>query len=113
MRLEDLQRCKTGVFLGVMNLDYGTLITDSSNYNNIDQFSYTGITASILAKRVSFCLNLTGPSFAVDTACSSSLTALTLACDDHHNGDCDIAIVCAPNIVLSMQCRLLLAWLVC
>ena len=101
MRLEDLQRCKTGVFLGVMNLDYGTLITDSSNYNNIDQFSSTGITASILANRVSFCLNLTGPSFAVDTACSSSLTALKLACDNLHNGDCDIAIVCAPNIVLS------------
>ena len=101
MRLEDLQRCKTGVFLGVMNLDYGTLITDPSNYNNINQFSSTGITASILANRISFCLNLTGPSFAVDTACSSSLTALKLACDNLRTGDCDIAIVCAPNIVLS------------
>ena len=101
MRLEDLQRCRTGVFLGVMNLDYNTLITDVSNYNNIDQFSSTGITASILANRISYCLNLTGPSFAVDTACSSSLTALKLACDNLRNGDCDIAIVCAPNIVLS------------
>ena len=101
MRLEDLQRCKTGVFVGVMNLEYGALITDPSNYNNIDQFSSTGMTASILANRVSFCLNLTGPSFAVDTACSSSLTALKLACDNLHNEDCEIAIVCAPNIVLN------------
>ena len=101
MRLEDLQRCRTGVFLGVMNLEYSTLIVHPSNYNNIDQFSSTGITASILANRVSFCLNLTGPSIAVDTACSSSLTALKLACDHLVNGDCDIAIVCAPNIILS------------
>jgi len=105
MRLEDLQRCRTGVFVGVMNLEYGALLTDQSNYHNIDQFSSTGITASILANRVSFCLNLTGPSLAVDTACSSSLTALKLACDNLHNEDCDIAIVCAPNIILdhSMQ----------
>ena len=101
MRLEDLQGCRTGVFLGVMNLEYGTLVVNPSNYNNIDQFSSTGITASILANRVSFCLNLTGPSIAVDTACSSSLTALKLACDHLVNGDCDIAIVCAPNIILS------------
>ncbi len=101
MRLEDLQKCRTGVFVGVMNLEYGALVTDPSNYNNIDQFSSTGMTASILANRVSFCLNLTGPSFAVDTACSSSLTALKLACDNLHNEDCDIAIVCAPNIVLN------------
>ena len=101
MLLEDLQRCTTGVFVGVMNLEYGALITDPSNYSNIDQFSSTGLTASIIANRVSFCLNLTGPSVAVDTACSSSLTALKLACDNLHNGDCDIAIVCAPNIVLN------------
>ena len=101
MRLEDLQKCKTGVFVGVMNLEFGALVTDTSNYNNIDQFSSTGMTASILANRVSFCLNFTGPSIAVDTACSSSLTALKLACDNLHNGDCDIAIVSAPNIVLN------------
>ncbi|KAJ7385703.1 hypothetical protein OS493_013732 [Desmophyllum pertusum] len=101
MRLEDLQMCRTGVFVGVMNLEYGALLTNSSNYNNIDQFSSTGITASILANRVSFCLNLTGPSIAVDTACSSSLTALKLACGNLYNEDCEMAIVCAPNIVLS------------
>ena len=98
--LEDLQKSRTGVFVGTMNLDYGTLVTDSSNFNNIDQFTSTGMTASILANRVSFCFNFTGPSIAVDTACSSSLTALKLAFDSLQNGECEIAIVCAPNIVL-------------
>ena len=105
MRLEDLQKCRTGVFVGVMNIEYSSLLENRSNYPYIDQYTSTGITASILANRVSFCLNLTGPSVAVDTACSSSLTALKLAYDSLHNGDSDIAIVCAPNVVLnhSMQ----------
>ena len=100
LRLEDLQRCRTGVFVGVMNLDYGSLSNDTSNYSNINQFTSTGITAPILANRISFCLNLTGPSLSVDTACSSSLTALKLACDSLHKRDCEVAVVCAPNIIL-------------
>lgn len=101
MRLDDLQKCKTGVFVGVMNLDYGALLVDKSNYHNINQFSGTGCMMSILANRESFCLNLTGPSLAVGTTCSSSLTALKIACDNLFNEDCDIAIVCAPNVVLN------------
>ena len=101
MRLEELQKCRTGVFVGVMNLDYTELAGDPSNHHNIDQFSAVGNAMSIIANRVSFCLNLTGPSMVIDTACSSSLTALKLACDSLHNEDCEIAIVCAPNIVLN------------
>ena len=102
LRLYDLQRCRTGVFVGVMNLDYAAAVmSDPSNYKGMDQFSATGCTLSIIANRVSFCLNLTGPSLVVDTACSSSLTALKIACDNLHNGECEIAIVCAPNVILS------------
>ena len=101
MRLEDLQKCRTGVYVGVMNLDYSSVMFDPSNYGSLDQFGSTGSTLSIIANRVSFCLNLTGPSLVVDTACSSSLTALKIACDNLHNEDCEIAIVCAPNIILN------------
>ena len=101
MRLEDLQKCRTGVFVGVMNLDYHATVSNPSNYKGMDQFSSTGGALSIIANRVSFCLNLTGPSLVVDTACSSSLTALKIACDNLHNEDCEIAIVCAPNIILN------------
>ena len=101
LRLYDLQKCKTGVFVGVMNLDYAALMSDPSNYKGMDQFSSTGSTMCIIANRVSFCLNLTGPSLVVDTACSSSLTALKIACDNLHNGECEIAIVCAPNVILN------------
>ncbi|EDO36949.1 predicted protein, partial [Nematostella vectensis] len=101
MTIEDLQACRTGVFVGVMNLDYGVLVTDKNNIKNMDQFVATGVTGSIVSNRISFCFNFTGPSFTVDTACSSSLTAFKLAIDNLQNGDCEAAIVCAPNLILS------------
>ena len=101
--LEDLQRCQTGVYVGLMNLDYGRLLLDNHNLQNIDEFASTGVTASIASNRISFSLNLTGPSLTVDTACSSSLTALDIAITHLQTSECEIAIVCAPNIILSRQ----------
>ncbi len=45
-----------------------------------------------LTTRVSYNLNLRGPSFAVQTACSTSLVAVHLACQSLLSGDCDIAL---------------------
>ena len=48
---------------------------------------------SMIANRVSFHLDLRGPSVPVDTACSSSLYATHLAVQALHNGECDAAVV--------------------
>ncbi|HET8775109.1 MAG TPA: beta-ketoacyl synthase N-terminal-like domain-containing protein, partial [Thermoanaerobaculia bacterium] len=53
-----------------------------------------------IANRVSYWMNLSGPSFTVDTACSSSLTALYLACEAIQNGECPAAIVGGVNLDL-------------
>ncbi|HHP7244181.1 MAG TPA: beta-ketoacyl synthase N-terminal-like domain-containing protein, partial [Elainellaceae cyanobacterium] len=45
-----------------------------------------------LPTRVSFQLNLRGPSVNVQTACSTSLVATHLACQSLLNGECDIAL---------------------
>lgn len=45
-----------------------------------------------LTTRVSYKLNLTGPSYDVQTACSTSLVAVHNACQNLINGECDMAL---------------------
>jgi acyl transferase domain-containing protein len=101
IRLEDLQQCRTGVYVGLMNSDFSLLVMQQSNIRNVDQFYSTGCAQSIVANRISFAFNLTGPSLTLDTACSSSLVALDIAFRHLQTGECDVAIVCAPNILLT------------
>jgi acyl transferase domain-containing protein/acyl carrier protein len=51
-----------------------------------------GVDKDYLPTRVSYKLNLTGPSVSVGTACSSSLVAVHLACQSLLSGECDMAI---------------------
>src|SRR5260370_27764532 len=53
-----------------------------------------------IANRVSYWMNLSGPSLTLDPACSSSLTALYLACEAIHAGECSAAIVGGVNLDL-------------
>ncbi|KAJ6550493.1 beta-ketoacyl synthase [Mycena vulgaris] len=51
-----------------------------------------------IANRISYALDLTGPSIYLDTACSSSLTAIHLAIGAIERGDCVAALVGAAQI---------------
>lgn len=53
-----------------------------------------------MSTRISYKLNLLGPSYTVQTACSTSLTALNLACQSILNGECDIALAGGVSIML-------------
>ena len=52
----------------------------------------TGNDKDVLATRVSYELNLRGPSISVQTACSTSLVAVHLACQNLLNQECDMAL---------------------
>jgi acyl transferase domain-containing protein/thioesterase domain-containing protein len=61
---------------------------------------HTGNDMNFLATRVSYQMNLKGPSLNVQTACSSSLVAIHLACQSLLNGECDMALAGASTMVL-------------
>ncbi|AKD53905.1 beta-ketoacyl synthase N-terminal-like domain-containing protein [Spirosoma radiotolerans] len=88
-----------GVFIGVSHSDYaGFTMNDLAALN---AYSGTGNALSIVANRVSYVFNLTGPSIAIDTACSSSLVALHQAGQHLRLNECSMAIVGGVNLIIS------------
>jgi myxalamid-type polyketide synthase MxaB len=81
----------TGVFVGISHSDYDRLIY--SDLDRLNGYNGTGSYHSIAANRLSYVLDLRGPSLVVDTACSSSLVALQLACESLRSGETDLALV--------------------
>uniref|UniRef100_UPI000A99744E beta-ketoacyl [acyl carrier protein] synthase domain-containing protein n=1 Tax=Janibacter terrae TaxID=103817 RepID=UPI000A99744E len=63
-------------------------------------YSGTGQALSIAANRISYALDLRGPSIAVDTACSSSLVAVDRACRALRDGEAELALAGGVNLVL-------------
>jgi len=89
---------RTGVFVGQMGRDYWEL---QARHSEVDIQALTGSgLLSFASGRLSFVLDLRGPSVSVDTACSSSLTAVHLACQSLRNGDSDTALAGGVNLVL-------------
>ena len=91
----------TAVFVGISSYDYSRL--QFSDPNNLDIYAGTGNAHSIAANRLSYLLDLRGPSMAVDTACSSSLVAVHLACQSLRQGEADLAIAGGVNLILSPE----------
>ena len=52
-----------------------------------------------LATRVSYLLNLRGPSISVQTSCSTGLVAIATACQSLQTGQCDRALAGASSII--------------
>jgi phthiocerol/phenolphthiocerol synthesis type-I polyketide synthase B len=93
-----LRHSQTGVFVGACLGEYGFLA--SNDLPSVDAWSNTGGALSIIANRLSYYLDLRGPSLALDTACSSSLVAIHLACQSLRAGDSNLAIAAGVNLLL-------------
>ena len=98
--LTGLRNSPTGVFIGAQ-------VASTANWRALygtNEFSILSIDASMLANRISYHLNLMGPSVACSTACSASLTALHTAMNAIRQGDCDRALVGAATYLGSARC---------
>ncbi|PYD40058.1 polyketide synthase [Serratia plymuthica] len=99
-RASDLSGSNTGVFVGVSTSEYKDAWLKYSH----DKFGIGDppwLSHFALANRVSYILNLHGPSEPIDTACSSSLVAIHRAIEAMRAGSCDMALVGGVNIIVN------------
>ncbi|CAM3657917.1 type I polyketide synthase [Nocardiopsis rhodophaea] len=90
---------RTGVFVGQATSDYAD-VADPAVTQDVHGMVGSRLRA-VTAGRVSFALDLRGPSLMVDTACSSSLVAVHMARQSLLTGESGLAIAGGVNAVLS------------
>jgi len=90
-----------GVFVGISHNDYQGIQSTPFDHFTISPHTPTGSAHSIAANRISYCLNLRGPSVAMDTACSSALTAVHAACEHIWAGRGDAALAGGVTVMIS------------
>ena len=88
---------KIGVFAGITKTGFDLYCPDLWKQGE-KFFPHTSFGS--VANRVSYLLNLQGPSMPIDTMCSSSLTAIHEACEHLHQGACKMAIAGGVNLYL-------------
>jgi amino acid adenylation domain-containing protein len=97
---------KIGVFAGCLDSSYQTKVLN--NYpeflNSFDMYQI-GVANSgmYLSTKVSYKLNLTGPSLNINSACSTSLVTVIEACEQLNRHTCDLALAGGVSISLPQK----------
>lgn len=84
---ERIRNSALGIFTGYSEPRYQELVEENRTA------SFVGNFPPIIASRLSYFLNLSGPAISVATACSSSLVALDMACNSLIADECKMALV--------------------
>jgi acyl transferase domain-containing protein/acyl carrier protein/SAM-dependent methyltransferase len=96
---QSLSGTKTGIFAGTGSGGYGELVAMSGM--PIEAYTSTSLVSSVGPNRMSYFLNIHGPSEPIETACSSSLVAIHRAVTAIAMGNCDMAIAGGINTIVS------------
>src|SRR5438270_712530 len=86
---------QVGVYAGLMYSEYQLRGNQGGGREERRGFA---VSIASIANRVSYVLNVHGPSMTVDTMCSSSLTAIHLACEELKRGRIAMAIAGGVNV---------------
>lgn len=89
----------TAVLIGTAPSGYGNLLVQAGQLG--ESYAATGISGSVGPNRVSYLLDLHGPSEPIETACSSSLVAIHRGADLIRRGEVNVAIVGGVNTIVS------------
>jgi acyl transferase domain-containing protein/acyl carrier protein len=102
---DKLNGSQTGVFMGIGNYDYGRL--QSWHFSRLNAYDGTGTTLGVASNRLSYVLNLHGPSLVVETSCSSSLVAVHYACQSLRTKESDLCLVGGVSLMLSPESHII------
>ncbi|BDA68747.1 beta-ketoacyl synthase [Calothrix sp. PCC 7716] len=90
---------RIGVYAGASLNNYYSVDLNRDRLGSAQCYqTVIGNDKDFLTTRVSYKLNLTGPSITIQTACSTSLVATTLACQSLLNYQCDMALAGGVSI---------------
>ncbi len=87
------------VFMGVGSDDYGR--HQLEDLPRVEAWSGIGASCCAVANRLSYLLDLRGPSFTIDAACASSLVAVHLACASLRQRETGLALAGGVNVIAS------------
>ncbi|SDF42734.1 Acyl transferase domain-containing protein [Lentzea fradiae] len=94
-----LRGSDSAVFVGASVMDYAGQLMAAPEM--IGPYTNSGSALSNTANRLSYQLDLHGPSLKVDTACASALNAVHLACEHLRNGGSGVAFAAGVNLLFN------------
>lgn len=97
--LEQVRGKDVGVHVAVFSQDYNLL--QNTDVEDLTRYHSVGTGPAITANRVSYTLDLRGPSITIDTGCSGSLVAIHQACANLRAGECSLALAGGVNLMMS------------
>ena len=101
---DKLAGTQTGVFAGIAVVNYDQfLFKNVADLTQISAYDGIGTALSLASSRLSYLLDLKGPSLAIETACSSSLVAVHLACQSLRTEESNLCIVGGVNLILAPE----------
>ncbi|GLI04439.1 hypothetical protein YDYSG_04690 [Paenibacillus tyrfis] len=93
-----------GLFIGTGNSGYNVLMAQADEA--LEAYSITATVPSVGPNRMSYFLNVHGPSEPIETSCSSSLVAIHRAIAAIRSGDCNAAVAGGVNTILSLDAHI-------
>nr|WP_322787899.1 SDR family NAD(P)-dependent oxidoreductase [Pelosinus propionicus] len=99
---QSLSGTQTGIFVGTASCSGYSGLVSLSNAA-LEGYSSTGTLPSVGPNRMSYFLNIHGPSEPIETACSSSLVAIHRAVTAIENGACEMAIAGGINTMVTPE----------
>ncbi|KAI0379176.1 ketoacyl-synt-domain-containing protein [Hypomontagnella monticulosa] len=94
-----IKKSDTGVWVGSFVKDYEQIVLRDPD--NSPKYGATGNGIAIMSNRISFFLDINGPSMTIDTGCSASLVCVHNACQSLRNREIDIGLAGGAGLILT------------